>query len=191
LKRLQVTDHIPPHDRFYNDGPDFPTTPLLQQAEQAYREAFLAAVREAVCWGSFSERILQAAWKERRRVRERAEIWVPSALLFGDPWMDSEQIVYQKGHEIAACRARGRVQGLEAIQQTYHQLFEKHYVEVTIRDRVIKPWLQQRIEPWSVTLIDPAEIDAPHWPLEWMQRYKDEFDIGAPKRVANQPELST
>ena len=38
-----VTLTLPPDTvRFYDDGPDWPRTPDQQQAEFAYREAFLA-----------------------------------------------------------------------------------------------------------------------------------------------------
>lgn len=182
---LHVTGYIPPHDSCYNDGPDFPTSPLLQQAEQAYREAYLLAVREAVRWSVFSKRILRAAWDERERVREQAEIWVPSALLLGDPLMESEQIVYRKGHEIAASRARGRVQAFEMIEQTQSKLFEAGYRGVTIRERVIKPWREYRIEPWAVTPIDPMKLDMPRWPMEWLQRYAIDSNDAELAQAAN------
>ena len=39
---------VPPnHTRFYADGPDWPQSPEQQAAERAYRDAFLAAAREA------------------------------------------------------------------------------------------------------------------------------------------------
>ena len=37
--------------RFYNDGPGFPDSPLLLEAEKAYRTAFAEAAEEVVRWG--------------------------------------------------------------------------------------------------------------------------------------------
>ena len=50
--------------RFYDDGLAFATTPLLQVAERAYHEAFVAAAREAAGWDPFDEGALVAAWAE-------------------------------------------------------------------------------------------------------------------------------
>lgn len=45
----------PDHIRFYDDGPDWPCSPEQQQAELAYREAFLATAREAAGWDKIDE----------------------------------------------------------------------------------------------------------------------------------------
>lgn len=76
------------HVRFYEDGPWWPQTPTQQAAEQAYREAFLAAAHEAARWDKVDEAAIRQAWDERRRAREHAQVIVPSAVLFGDgPWI--------------------------------------------------------------------------------------------------------
>src|SRR5262245_47151733 len=88
---------LPPHETFYEDSFEWTTTPQRQSAERAYRRAFVKAAREAAKWAKVDNTVIDKAWKERRKVRETAEIRVPSAILFGDPSMDSEQIVYRPG----------------------------------------------------------------------------------------------
>ena len=54
--------NVPPnHVRFYDDGPDCPQSPERQAAEQAYREAFLTAAREAARWDKVDEAAIQKA----------------------------------------------------------------------------------------------------------------------------------
>ncbi|MFN6025915.1 MAG: hypothetical protein ACK49E_17305, partial [Planctomyces sp.] len=80
--------------QFYNDGPGVPDTPLLLEAEKAYRTAFSDAAAEVVRWGMMRDDLIEQAWCQRQQVREQAEVLVSSADLYGVPELDSEQIVY-------------------------------------------------------------------------------------------------
>lgn len=108
--------------RFYNDGPAFPTTPLLQEAEREYRDAFSIGASATASWKEVPDDLLEAVWRTRREVRRRNEVFVPSSVMFGNPDMDSEQIVYRIGHEVEASRARGKVQALEIARQCWESL---------------------------------------------------------------------
>jgi hypothetical protein len=75
--------------RFYNDGPDFPTTPLLMEAERAYRAAFAEAAGVVAEWDIPDCELIEAVWQDRRAARDRAEVLVSSAELYGNPELDS------------------------------------------------------------------------------------------------------
>ena len=60
--------------RFYNDGPDFPTTPLLQEAERAYRQGFACVASSAASWKQPADDMRESLWRSRREVRRRAEV---------------------------------------------------------------------------------------------------------------------
>jgi len=47
--------------RFYEDGPTWPQTPEQQQAERAYRDAFLLSAREAAHWKSIDKGAIDRA----------------------------------------------------------------------------------------------------------------------------------
>ncbi len=52
--------------RLYQDGADLPDTPIQQEAERAFREAFLQAAKEAGQWQEPDAKALKRAWDERR-----------------------------------------------------------------------------------------------------------------------------
>jgi hypothetical protein len=143
------------HVRFYEDGPWWPQTPTQQAAEQAYREAFLAAAHEAARWDKVDEAAIRQAWDERRRAREQAQVIVPSAVLFGEGPCIGEQIIYHEGHEVEASHTRGRVHGFEFVRQCRDELVKAGVVEDRIGPEIIVPWLKHVAE-WVTCDIDPA-----------------------------------
>jgi AAA domain len=153
------------HVRFYEDGPDWPRTPVQQAAERAYREAFLAAAREAARWDKVDEAAIEAAWGERRKARKRAEVLIPSSVLLGDPRLDSQQIIYVAGHEVDASRTRGRVHGFEFVRQCWDELVEAGVDSRKIRPVIIAPWVEHVAE-WAAREIDPERISPPPRPDE-------------------------
>lgn len=151
--------------RFYNDGPEFPTTPLLQEAERAYREAFAIGASATASWKEPADDLLEAVWRTRREVRRRNEVFVPSSVMFGNPDLDSEQIVYRAGHEIEASRARGKVQALEIARQCWGSLQNQNIPDEAIGPLVMKPWAE-RVRAWAQTEVDPARLSTPPMPEE-------------------------
>ena len=158
-----MTSLPPAHVRFYEDGPDWPKTPMQIAAEKAYREAFYTAVREAsrLDYDELEDAIT-AAWNDRRKTREAAEVHVPSYVYLELPDrrdLDGDQIIYVAGHEPEAARARGRVQALEMAKEFYQELPD--VPEEVVRAFVLKPWAD-RLEPWinedSSTLVCPADL---------------------------------
>ena len=55
---LNLPDDLVP---FYDDGPDWPTTDEREQAERAYRDAFLQSAREAANWTSIDKDAIERA----------------------------------------------------------------------------------------------------------------------------------
>jgi hypothetical protein len=149
----------------YNDGPDFPSTPLLEQAERAYRDGFRHVASAAASWKHPPEDLRESLWRARREVRRRHEVLVPSSELFGRPEMDSEQIVYRAGHEVEASRARGKVQACELALQCWEALAEQGIPDEAIGPLVLKPWSEQ-VQAWAERPIDPARISPPPSPME-------------------------
>lgn len=150
--------------RFYNDGPDFPSTPTLIEAEQAYRNQFAEAATTVANWFDGPDYwAIDAAWENRRNTRENAERLVPSAELYGQPEMDSEQILYSENHEVAASSARGRVQAFEIAAEAWEQ-FENEGVPTEVIGRlVMEPW-SERVLEWSRQAIDSTNIEVPPMP---------------------------
>ena len=65
--RSPCAPNLPPNTvGFYNDGPDWPTTPVLMEAERAYRDAFLVAAREVAGWDTPDLTSIDEAWTARR-----------------------------------------------------------------------------------------------------------------------------
>lgn len=151
--------------RFYDDGPDWPNTDERQQAERAYRDAFLLSAREAAHWTSINKDAIDRAWEERRRVRQQAEVLFPSARLFDDPELDSDQVVYRRDHLIDASRTRGRVHGFEFVRQCWEALLDGGVDEYVIAPQIIRPWLESVAE-WVATEITPDRFDTPRLPDE-------------------------
>ena len=146
--------------RFYNDGPEFPGTPLLLEAEHAYRIAFSEAAAEVPRWGMMRDDLVEQAWCTRREVREQAEVLVSSADFFGVPDLDSEQIVYRSGHEVAAARIRGRVQALEIARGCWNAFYDVGTPVEAILVAIFIPWAE-RVAQWARSPIDPAGILTP------------------------------
>ncbi len=97
-----MTLALPPDTvQFYNDGGGPPKTPLLQEAERAYRESYLAGAREVLTWDMPDPEVIDEAWQARKRARRAAEVFVPSSFMLGDPSMDSEHVDNLAEHVIA------------------------------------------------------------------------------------------
>jgi hypothetical protein len=144
--------------RFYNDGPDWPTTPELFAAERAYCGAFLAGAREAAQWSIPDIEAIEDARQARQKTREAAEV------------LAGEQIIYRAGHEVAAARARGRHQALEIAAQVWERAADRGLSDEQIADEVIGPWAAN-VARWATKEIDPAKIVVPprpddDWPEE-------------------------
>jgi len=60
----------------YNDGP---STPLLEQAERAYRDGFRQVASAAASWKHPPEDLRESLWRARREVRRRHKVLVPSS----------------------------------------------------------------------------------------------------------------
>lgn len=165
--------------QFYNDSGEPPRTALLQQAERAYRDAYLAAAREVVAWDMPDPEVIDEAWKERKRVRREAEVFVPSSFMFGDPSLDSEQIVYRVGHEIEASRTRGRVQALELAKHYWWALGDVGFSNEDILNQVMRPWLAD-VEAWAKRPIVPDEWDVPTGPDDFLTAVQRQLLRGEP-----------
>jgi hypothetical protein len=151
--------------RFYNDGPDFSSTPLLMEAERAYRSAFVEAANVVAEWDIPDCELIEAAWQDRRNARERAEVLVPSAALYGNPEFDSEQVLYRAGHDVEAARHRGRVQAFELAAQCWEKFEDRGVLDEAIRLLVMQPWAE-RVRRWAGAEINPATIKGPPAPEE-------------------------
>ena len=75
------------YDRFYNDTGDLPTTPLLAEAERAFRDAFLVGAREASEWDFPNVDAVEAAREAREEARCQAEVLVTSGEAFQRPFL--------------------------------------------------------------------------------------------------------
>lgn len=159
-------NNLPDHlVRQYEDGPDWPTTDERQNAERAYRDAFLLSAREAAHWTSIDKDAINRAWEERRRARRLAEVLIPSATYFGDPRLPGQQVVYRRVHLVDASRTRGRVHGFEFVRQCWEALLEGGVEEQAIAPQIIRPWLESVAE-WVATEIAPDRLDTPRLPDE-------------------------
>jgi hypothetical protein len=151
--------------RFYNDGLEFATTPILVEAEQAYRSQFAEAASIVATWHDGPDYwAIEAAWEARRKARSSAERLVPSAELYGQPEMESEQVLYCSDHEIAAASARGRVQAFEIAVQDWEHLENEGVPTEVIGRLVMKPW-SDRVRLWSRREIDSTTIELPPMPI--------------------------
>lgn len=83
--------------QLYNDGPDAPWTPILAEAERAYRHAYSIGAWQTLRWQEPDDDLIEKLRMARKAERQLAEVYVPSSFMFGDLRMDSEQIVYREG----------------------------------------------------------------------------------------------
>jgi hypothetical protein len=164
--------HVPPNNvEFYNDTADWPQTPGQQAAERVYRNAFLAAAREAGQWDKIDHAALAKAWAERRQVRESARVLYPSAKMYGCPEMQSDQIIYREGHEVEAARTRGRVHGFELVRQCWDELVMAGVEQARIGPVIIRPWIES-VAKWVARDIDPERICPPPRPDDMTERQR-------------------
>ncbi|RLS52883.1 MAG: hypothetical protein DWH91_15565 [Planctomycetota bacterium] len=161
-----MTYALPPNTvQFYNDSLDFPKTPLQMEAERAYRAGFCAAACATARWRSPDEALIESLRKSRKDVRRRAEVLVPSSVLFGNPDMDSDQIVYRAGHDVNAANARGKHQAVEIARQCWEAMEDEGYPEEHLAQLVLGPWIAE-VRVWANELIDPNRMIPPPRPEE-------------------------
>ncbi len=169
--------------RSYNDGPEFPTTPLLQEAESLYRTYYCLSAASTIHWLRPDEERIEQFRKTRREVKRQAEVRVPSSVMFGNPEMDSEQIVYRAGHEIKASLARSQNQALEVALQCWELLQANGMPRHDIARQVFRPWVEQ-LRVWAKTPIDPHRIAIPPRPEQFIP---DKYQNGGePQSVFHQ-----
>lgn len=149
--------------QFYNDGPDFPTTPLLQDAERAYRDGFCGVANVAAVWKRPALDLCDDLWRSRREQRRHAEVFIPSSELYGNPDMDSEQVLYRAGHDVAAARARGKVQACEYVIQCWESFAARGVPDEAMAPLVLKPW-NERVQDWAGEEIVPTKMSPPPRP---------------------------
>ena len=109
---------------FYEDSLLWNQTPEEIEAERAYRDAFLDSAREAGTWIRIDYKAIDAAHAARRKIRETAEVLVPSSEYYQQPDLDSFQIAYRCDHLVATAKARGRAHGFEFVRQCWEELLK-------------------------------------------------------------------
>jgi hypothetical protein len=103
----------------------------------------------------------------RKAERQLAEVYVPSSFMFGDPRMDSEQIVYREGHDIDAALARGKHQAVELARQCWDELVDHGFPEEDIAPLVFRPWYEAVLK-WATGPVEPRKISAAPRPEEFV-----------------------
>ena len=162
--------------RHYNDSPGWPHPDCEWEAERAFRDAFVAAAREAAEWNFPDMDQIEGAWEARREARRKAEVLVTSAQLFNDPKWDEydppgTHYVYRIGHEVEASRTRGRHHAMEFCKRDWWELADLGFDDdEEIRRLFMRPWVNATIA-WASEPIDsgwgpPRPLD--HYsPVQW------------------------
>jgi hypothetical protein len=140
------------YEGFYNDGPDFPSTPELVAAEKVYRDAYLAGAREAARWQIPDAESIAAAWEDRGQAKERACVPAPHG-----------RFIYHLGHCVPASRTRGRCQALEMASQCWESLSNQGVPDELVAAWVLEPWAE-KVAQWVARRIDPDRICPPPAP---------------------------
>ena len=153
--------------QFYNDGPEAPLTHERVIVEWEYRQAFAKAAGEVVQWDMPDPDAIQAAREARQRARLAAEVRVESSILYRHPHLDSEQIVYRKGHEAMAARTRGRCQALEMAKQLWWELSDAGVSDQAIRDSIMRPWFHD-VADWAMKETKRYRVVPPPRPEDFM-----------------------
>ena len=162
--------HLPDNlVRFYEDSLLWNQTPEEIEAERAYRDAFLDSAREAGTWIRIDYKALDAAHAARRKIREQAEVLVPSSEYYQQPDLDSFQIAYRRDHLVTTARARGRAHGFEFVRQCWEELLKTGVDHHEIVEQIIQPWIKTIIE-WVLEDIQPNRAVAPRGPEEHFSR---------------------
>lgn len=154
---------------FYEDSLLWNQTPDEIEAERAYREAFLESAREAGTWIRIDYKAIDAAHAARRKIREQAEVLVPSSEYYQQPDLDSFQIAYKRDHLVTTARARGRVHGFEFVRQCWEELITTGVQHHEIAEQIIQPWIKT-IAEWVLEDIQPNRTVAPRGPEEHFSR---------------------
>jgi len=137
----------------YEDGMLDADHPLWEQAERAFRDAFLAAAQEASEWDSPDFEAIDAAREARREARERAQV-ERNGLYY-----------YVPGHEIDAARTRGRHHGLVFVEQAWEHPLASDRLPFEL------PAWYTRVARWTAEPLTPGKYSCPPrpddgWPVE-------------------------
>lgn len=161
---------LPPNTvRFNNDGPECPKTPFRMEAERAYRDGFRSIAMSVPNWKQPPQDLRDGLKRYRKEIRRKAEVLVPSSVMYGNPSYDSEQIVYRAGHEVAASGIRGSVQAFDQAEQIWDELHEHQVPYQEIARVVMKPW-SEAVLAWSKSAIKPNTIKPPPRPEEFIPK---------------------
>ena len=87
--------------------------------------------------------------------------------MYGDPNMDSEQIVYREGHDIDAVLARGKHQAVELARQCWDELADQGFPEEDIAPLVFRPWYEAVLK-WATGPVEPTRISVAPRPEEFV-----------------------
>ena len=155
--------------RHFNDSPGWPHPECEREAEQAFRDAYVAAAREAAEWDFPDVDQVEAAKEAREQARRQVEVLVTSAQLFNDPKWDEfdppgTHYVYRIGHEVEASRTRGRHQAMELCKRDWWELADLGLDDdEEIRRLFMRPWVTA-VATWAAD--DPDGLWAPPRPIE-------------------------
>lgn len=159
---------LPAHTvQFYNDGPDAPWTPILAEAERAYGHAYSIGAWQTLRWQEPDDDLIEKLRMAPKAECQMAEVYVPSSFMFGDPTMDSEQIVYREGHDIDAALAHGKHQAVELSRQCWDELADRGFPEENIAPLVFRPWYEAVLK-WATGSVEPKKISAAPRPEEFV-----------------------
>ncbi len=92
---------------------------------------------------------------------------MPSSFMFGDPRMDSEQIVSREGHDINATLARGKHQAVELARQCWDELVDQGFPVDDIVPLVLRPWYEAVLK-WATGPVEPRKISSAPRPEEFV-----------------------
>ena len=149
---------------FYNDSPGWPHPDCAREAERAFRDAFVAAAREAAEWDFPDVDAVEAAREAREEARRQAEVRVTSAQLFDDYDPPGTHFVYRIGHEVEASRTRGRHHAMEICKRDWWELADLGFDDdEEVRRPFMRPWANA-VETWAAE--DPDGLWAPPRPIE-------------------------
>ena len=118
--------------------------PLRDEAERAYREAFLAGAREAMQWMHPEIEVIEFVEEQRQVARENARIERD-----GVEW-------HMPGHEVLAAQLRGRHHALSFVEQAWSRP-EAERRNFTVE---MDHWLTL-VERWAAKPIDFSEPPRP------------------------------
>ena len=118
-------------------------------------------------WQEPDDELIDRLRRTRKAERQLAEVYVSSSFMYGDPNMDSEQIVYREGHDIDAALARGKHQAVELARQCWDELTDQGFPVDDIVALVLWPWYEAVLK-WATGPVEPTKISAAPMPEEFV-----------------------